>query len=293
MGVSFIGLGNMGAPMAANLLKGGVPLFVYNRTPNKADSLVKAGAKKLESPPAAFQKANVVITMLSNDLALEEITKELLQTIKPGCLHISMSTISPETSSKLEALHKEKGAFYLAAPVFGRPDAAAAGKLFIAMSGDPQARKQAEPFLKLMGQRVEDFGDKVSSANALKLAGNFMLASAIETMGEAAALGEANGIPREQLLKFFTETLFPSPVYQIYGKILAEQHFESPGFKLKLGLKDLSLVHQTAERSHVDMPVAFLLMKLLQEGIAQERGELDWAAMTLSAKDHVLIKPLK
>ncbi len=281
--VSFIGLGSMGAPMAKNLLKGDLTLYVYNRSKEKAFSLVQEGAKLLDRPEEAFQKGKIVFSMLSNDMVLEEISRALLKNIQPGSIHVSMSTVSPETTTKLEKLHKEKGAHLVAAPVFGRPDVAAAGKLWICLAGDPEAKKKVEGFLKLIGQRVEDFGDDPSKANVVKLSGNFLILSAIEAMGEAAALAEKNGIDKGKLLNFFADTLFPSPVYKSYGNIVAKSAFEPAGFKLSLGLKDMHLVRQTADNSGLQMPLATLLHGLMQEGIAQGRENLDWSAITLSS----------
>jgi 3-hydroxyisobutyrate dehydrogenase-like beta-hydroxyacid dehydrogenase len=282
--VAFLGLGSMGAAMAANLLQGGFPLYVYNRTPEKAADLVSQGAKLLNSPAEAFTKAKVAITMVANDEALEQVTTQLLQSISPGSIHISMSTVSPETVRKLDKLHRDKGAFLVSAPVFGRPDVAAARKLWICLSGDPAARSQVKPILSHLGQRVEEIGDEVGSANVMKLGGNFLILSAIESMGEMIALVKENGISPEKAVAFFSETLFTSPVYHNYGKLLVESKFEPAGFKLSLGLKDINLVLKTAKASKVTMPVAAELGKLAQQGVEQGHANMDWSAITLSAQ---------
>lgn len=285
--VAFLGLGNMGTAMAMNLVKGHIPLFVYNRTKEKAEPLVAKGAQLLENPSEAFLKANIAISMVANDKALEELicaNNGLLKSIKPGCIHISMSTISPETTQKLEAIHRAKGAFFVAAPVFGRPDAAAAAKLWICVAGDPKVKKQIDPILKLMGERVEDFGEDPKNANIVKLAGNFMILSAIESLGEAAALAENSGIDKQHLIKFFLETLFSCPVYRNYGTIIAKEAFEPAGFRLALGLKDINLIQAAAQTSTTNMPFANVLHALLEEGVEQGRGNQDWSAITLSAK---------
>ena len=183
--VAFVGLGNMGTPMARNLLKGGYPLYVYNRSKDKAKPLTDEGAKLLNEPKEAFEKVSIVITMLANDQALEAVSTELLKTIKPGDLHISMSTVSPDTNRKLAEFHEKRGALFCSAPVFGRPDAAAAAKLTIGSSGKEEAKKIAHPLLQLLGQKIEDFGTDPGHANIAKVIGNFMLISAIETIGEA------------------------------------------------------------------------------------------------------------
>ena len=281
--VTFIGLGQMGEPMARNLRKGVKTLYVYNRTKEKALSLIQDGASLLERPEDAFEKGNIVFTMLANDMALEEVTRALLKTIKPGSIHVSMSTVSPELVHKLEKLHKEKGAHLVSAPVFGRPDVAAAGKLWICLAGNPEAKKEVEPLLKHIGQRVEDFGDVPNKANVVKISGNFLILSAVEALGEMLDLGEKNGIDKQKLANFFSETLFPSPVYKTYGQVIAKQAFEPAGFKLALGLKDMHLVRQTADNSGCRMPLVTLLHGLLQEGIAEGRENLDWSAITLSS----------
>jgi len=289
--VAFIGLGNMGTSMARNLLRGKVPLFVYNRSMDKAKVLVKEGAKALKSPSEAFQKANIVITMLANDQALEDVTtgpNGLLETIQPGHIHVSMSTVSAETNRKLAVLHQKKQAYFVAAPVFGRPDAAAAAKLFICISGNHTAKEQVEPILSFLGQKIVDFGADPGSANIVKLCGNFLILSAIESMGEAWSLLEQNEIDVETAVKFFGEDLFKSPVYQNYGKALAEQKFESGGFKLSLGLKDMNLVRKTAEVSHNAMPIVDRLAELMSKGIEKGRGDWDWTSIVLTARESAL-----
>ena len=285
--LTFIGLGSMGTPMAANLMRGGLPVYVYNRTPEKAASLIESGAKLLNTPAEAFQKTKIVLSMLANDEALEQVTlgpNGLYEAIKPGCIHISMSTVSPKTSRKLAALHREKGAHFIAAPVFGRPQVAASGKLWICIAGDASAKKQIEPILKLLGQRIEDFGEDPGTANIVKLTGNFLILTAIEAMGEALALGERNGIDQERLASFFADTLFASPIYQTYAKLIANSAFDPAGFKLLLGLKDINLLQDMAQESRVPIPIAALLHDLLLEGLVYNRGELDWSAITLTTR---------
>jgi len=281
--IAFIGLGNMGSPICRNIMKGGHTLYVYNRSTDKTMLLVQAGALRLKTPVEAFQKAKIVLTMLANDKALEEVTcgpNGLLESIQPGCIHISMSTVSPATSAKLYALHKEKGAHFIAAPVFGRPEAAVQARLWVCMAGDEAAKKEALPILQLIGQRVEDFGDQVETANVVKLAGNFMILSAIEAMGEAMQLTGKYGVEKDKFVQFFTETIFSAPVYKNYGKILAENGSQPVGFKMSLGLKDMNLVRETAEAGEVNMPFGALLHGLLLHGVQEGRGDQDWSAIT-------------
>ena len=284
--ISFIGLGNMGSNMARNLLRGSAPLFVYNRSKEKANELIKEGAKLLDSPADSFKKANVVLSMLANDKAVEEVNfgpNGLLESIQPGSIHVSMSTISPEISNKLDKIYQEKGAHYLAAPVFGRPDVASAAQLWICIAGNSEAKKRVEPILKLLGQRIDDFGERPENANIVKISGNFMMVSAMEAMGEVFRLAKENGVDPQLLAKFFGETIFSSIIYQTYGKIISTAAFEPAGLKMVLGLKDIDLFRKAAENSRLTMPLADLLSKLFNEGISKGRGEMDWSAITLSA----------
>lgn len=283
---SFIGLGTMGSPMAFNLLKQGVELGVYNRSKEKTESLVEGGAKFLAHPSEAFKHASIVLSMVANDQALEAVTEGvdgLLESAYPGCIHVSLSTVAPATTHKLMLMHQEKGVHFIAAPVFGRPDAAAKQALWICMAGDEDAKKKIEPLLNKIGKKIYDFGDKPEAANAVKLAGNFMILSVIEMLGEAFAFAQKSGINPEQLHAFFTETLFPSPVFLNYGKILIQQKFTPAGFKLTLGLKDLNLFLNTAHSLHVSSPLAQMLQKQLLASLNKGREEMDWSAISLLA----------
>lgn len=278
--IGFIGLGNMGLPMATNLLKAGYRLRVYNRTANKAASLVEQGAELVERPADVVEPGGTVVTMLANDQALEAVTlgeSGILATLGSGGVHVSMSTIAPATARKLAQEHERQGAHYLAAPVFGRPEAAAAAKLWICLSGQPAIKEQVRPLLDGLGQGVFDFGDEPEKANVVKLAGNFLIVSAIEAMAEAYTLAEKNGIDRQQIADLFGQTLFACPIYQNYGRMVAQEQLEPVGFKLALGLKDVTLALQTAQESQMPMPLASLVRDRLLSAIAKGRGEVDWA----------------
>lgn len=280
--LTFIGLGNMGTPMALNLLKSGLQINVWNRSQEKASPLVKEGAKLLKQPRDAFEQAPLVISMVANDAVLEDLTlgpNGIIETIKPGSVHISMSTIAPETSRKLAKIHQDKGAFYLAAPVFGRPEAAAARKLWICQSGAKEAKEKAKPILEKLGQKVYDFGTDPGSANAVKISGNFMILSAITAMSDAFSYLEKNNIDRESMASFLVDSLFPSPVYQTYGKIIAQKKFSPAGFKLTLGLKDINLLLKSAETLAVPLPIASVLRDRLIAAIANNHGDFDWSAL--------------
>src|ERR1700722_8197765 len=206
----FIGLGMMGTPMASNLLKNHVELGVYNRSKDKMEPLITQGAKAINVPSEAFDHSPIVFSMVANDQALLEITtgeNGILKNVKKGCIHVSMSTISPQLSQALSAKHEEKGVSYVAAPVFGRPEAAAQQKLWICMAGNPEAKKQIEPLLHFLGQKVYDFGNAPESANAVKLTGNFLILSMVEVLAEAFAFAQKNGIDVKKFHDFLLDSL--------------------------------------------------------------------------------------
>ena len=277
--IGFIGLGNMGLPMAKNLIKAGYTLQVYNRTASKADELKEAAVTVCNSPEEAATDVQYVVTMLSEDGILEEAVngeKGLLKSLKAGCVHISMSTISPETAVKLNALHQQNGSHYLAAPVFGRPEAAAAQKLWICTSGNPSVKEACKPILESMGQGVVDFGEEPGNANVVKITGNFMIMASMEMMAEAFTLGEKNGIDPKKLADFFGSTLFNAPIYQNYGKLIANKQYEPVGFKARLGFKDARLAFTLAQKSETPMPFAAAIHNRLLTAIAKGWGDRDW-----------------
>lgn len=278
--IGFIGLGGMGTAMAANLIKAGFTLKVYNRTPHRADSLVALGATRVDSLAEAAEEGGIVISMLTNDAAVEAVTfgdSGFGTALGTGGIHVSMSTIAPETSRHLAALHNEQQSYYVVAPVFGKPDAAAAQKLWIATSGPIEAKTRIQPLLNAMGQGIYDFGDDPGSANVVKLTGNFMFGAAIEAMGEAFTLAQKNGIPRTAVYEFFSETLFNCPVYKNYGKLISEEHYHPIGALPSLIRKDFGLILQAAQSSAVPMPLASLVHDRLTAMVAKGREDRDWA----------------
>ena len=286
--LTFLGLGKMGAPMARNLLDSGFPLTVFNRSRAPTESLAAAGAIIADAPCAAVTPGGIAITMLSNDAALETVTlgrEGFADCLGEGGLHISMSTVSPELSRRLAREHALRGSYFLAAPVFGRPEAAAARKLWICQSGDAEAKARAQPMLETLGQGIHDFGEDPGAANVAKLSGNFLILSAIEALAEALALAEKSGLDRKALAGFLGQTIFSCPIYQNYGRILADRIYEPPGFKLELGMKDVRLVREVAEAVAQPMPVADLLHARLLSGLARGRGHLDWTAIELSVAE--------
>lgn len=278
--LGFIGLGGMGAAMAANVLKAGFGLRVYNRTPEKAKPLTAQGAAQADTPASAVTPGGIVVTMLTNDAAVEEVAwgeNGFGEALGEGGIHVSMSTIAPDTSRRLAERHAALGTHYVAAPVFGKPDAAAAQKLWIATSGPEAAKARIRSLLDGMGQGVYDFGEDAGAANIVKLSGNFLLGAAIEAMGEAFTLAQKNGISRQAVYELFTQTLFACPVYQNYGKLIASEHYQPIGAIPSLIRKDFGLVLQEAKTSQVPMPLASLIHDRLTAMVAKGREDRDWA----------------
>jgi len=291
--VGFVGLGSMGLPLATNLLESGYQLRIYNRTAAKAQPLVEKGAIAVDSPAEVVEPGGIVITLLSNDQALEEVVlgkQGLLSSLTADSVHLSMSTVAPATAQKLAAQHKQQGAHYLAAPVFGRPDAVVARKLWLCLSGNDTAKVRVRPLLEKVGQGIFDFGDEAGAANVVKLAGNFLIISAIEAMAEAFTLAEKNGIDRTQIANLFGQTLFACPIYQNYGRMIAQQQYEPAGFKLSLGLKDVTLALQTASASQMPLPLASLLHDRLLAAVANGKGDLDWTGLALTVSEEAGLK---
>ena len=288
MNIGFIGLGHMGHGMATNLLKAGHQITAYNRSPGKAEALVQQGAIAARNVAEA-STGEVVFTMLSDDEAVEDVTfgeNGIVASLAPGSTHVSSSTISVALSERLAAAHAEAGQRYAAAPVFGRPEAASAAKLFVIAAGAPQVLEPLVPLFDAIGQRTFVVSDQPHTANLVKLSGNFLLASAIETVSEAVALVSKAGVDRQQYIDILTSTLFAAPAYQIYGGLIARQEFEPAGLAASLGLKDVRLVLAAAEGLQVPLPVASVLRDRLLTLVATGGGHLDWSALaTLADRD--------
>lgn len=287
MNVGFIGLGNMGLPMARNLLKAGHSVTVYNRTRSRAEELRADGARITDNP-ADTCHGDVLITMLADDHAVEEVmfTGNLISALAPHAVHVSMSTISVALSQRLAEAHTTAGNAYVAAPVFGRPDAAAAAKLFIVAAGPTQAIEQCHPVFDAVGQRTFVIGHEAPAANTVKLAGNFLIASVIESLGESFALIRKHGIDPQQYLDILTSTIFSAPVYKTYGGMIARDTYTPPGFKLPLGLKDVRLVLAAAEAAAVPMPIASLIRDHSLTALARGYQDLDWSALARIAAEN-------
>ena len=282
MKVGFLGLGQMGAAIAANILRAGHDLTVWNRSPGKAEPLVSAGAAMARTPREAAGGRDIVLSMLADDAAVESVLSGddgLLAGLGANALHVSLSTIAVATADDVAARHISRGRRFISAPVFGRPDAAAAAKLFVVAGGDAAEIERARPLFEAIGQRVFQVGERPSAANLVKLCGNFAILAAIETMGEAMALAEKGGVRKAQLLEVLTGTLFDAPVYRNYGAILVNESFRPAGFAAPLGLKDMRLAAEAAEKSVTPMPLLSLLRDRLLETIAKEGADIDWSAI--------------
>lgn len=288
MKVGFIGLGRMGVGIAANVLKAGHDVTVYNRSAAKAEPLVAQGATAAASIADAC-RGDAVMTMLADDVALESVAfgaDGIVASLPAGALHVSCSTVSVALATRLAAAHAEVGQRFVAAPVFGRPPAAAAAQLFVVAAGESGSVEMAKPLLDAIGQRTFVVAETPQTANLIKLSGNFLIATVFESLGEAIALVGKAGIDRHQYLELLTSTLFNAPIYKIYGGLIADEAYEPAGFTAPLGLKDIRLALAAAEDLRVPLPIASLLRDRFLTLLAQGGESLDWSAIgRLAAQD--------
>ncbi len=288
MKVGFIGLGNMGSGIAANLLKAGHEVTVYNRTASKAEPLVRQGARQAAQVADACH-GDAVMTMLADDHAVESVVfgdAGITATLKKHAIHVSLSTISVTLSEKLTSAHAEHGQRYVAAPVFGRPEAAAEAKLAVTAAGPDDAVNACTPLFDAIGQKTFRFGTRPADANLVKLSGNFLITCVIEGLAEAIALVGKAGIDPHQYIDFLTSTLFSAPVYKTYGAMIVAQKFEPAGFAAPLGLKDNRLVLAAGEKLRVPLPIAGLIHNRFLTLLANGGESLDWSAISrLAAED--------
>jgi len=278
MNIGFIGLGNMGGAIAARLIGAGHAVRVWNRSPEPARRLAEQGATAVATAREACA-APVVFSILSDDRVVRAVLLEAALPAKAGTVHVNMATISPDLSDELAAVLGEQGCGYIAAPVLGRPDVAAAGKLNIVAAGPAADLDRVQPLLDVIGQRTWRFGARAAQANVVKLAMNFMLAAAIESMGEAASLASGYGIEPDKLFELVSQTFFPGPVYQGYGRLIAAARYEPAGFKARLGLKDLRLSLAAAEAVTAPMPFASLMRDSLLEALAHGESEKEFGVV--------------
>lgn len=286
--VGFIGLGSMGLPMARNLLEAGFELRVYNRTRNKAAELTAHGAQEAATPAETVTPGGIVVSMLANDAALEAVAlgaDGIVSALGAGGVHVSMSTISPQLARRLADLHREQGSYYVAAPVLGRPAAAAARKLFILLSGPTEAKRQITSLLEALGQGAHDLGEDPAQGHIAKLAANFMILSLVEAYAESLAFAEKNGIGRLEMMQLLTSTILNAPLFHLYGELLAKEDYATPGFRLALGLKDIELILATGAAAQMPLPAADLVHNRLLTAMAKGRGELDMTALALGVSE--------
>jgi 3-hydroxyisobutyrate dehydrogenase-like beta-hydroxyacid dehydrogenase len=283
MNIGFIGLGKMGVGMAHNLLRSGHKLKVYNRTRDKAETLVRDGAAVADSPAEAAEDAEAVFTMLADDSAVQEVAfgeKGLAGSLQPGAIHISSSTISVSFAHKLAEEHAKRQQVLLSAPVFGRPDAAEGKKLIVILAGEARAVERSRELADAIGRRTFVIGQEPWQANALKLCGNFMIGSMLEAFGEAFAVMRKSEIDEHHFLEAMVE-LFGSPVYKNYGTVIAGRKFEPAGFALKLGLKDIGQVVELSGEVNAPMPFASIVRDHLVSALAHGQAEFDWSSLSL------------
>jgi 3-hydroxyisobutyrate dehydrogenase-like beta-hydroxyacid dehydrogenase len=281
MDIGFLGLGNMGAAMAANLLRAGYAVTVYNRSFDKVEALVANGALPARTVAEAC-RGDVVVSMLANDDAVEAVAfgaDGLLDNLGEESVHLSCSTISVALAQRLTAAHAQAGQLFVAAPVFGRPEAARAAKLFVVAAGEPATVQAVFPVLDAIGQRTFVVAEQPDAASLVKLSGNFLIASVIESLGEAMALVGKAGVDKLQYLDILTSTLFGAPVYQTYGGLIARDEFEPAGFAASLGLKDVRLVLAAGDELRVPLPIASLLRDRFLTLLAGGGEALDWSAV--------------
>lgn len=290
MNLSLIGLGNMGRPMAENLLRAGQKLTVYNRTRSRAEGL--SGSTIADTAADAARAADILLTIVADDAALEQLLHEggVLDALPRGALHVSMSTISVELSRRLAREHAARGHRYVAAPVLGRPEAAQAAKLFVLAAGEPSAIATCEPVFTAVGQRTFRIADDPPQANVVKLGLNFLVMAMLESLGEVFALVRKNGITAAQFLEIATSTAFDLPVYKNYGGLIAREQFLPAGFRMQLGLKDARLVLQAAENASVPMPQAGVVRDHYISGLARGMSDLDWSAIAKVVAENAGLK---
>jgi 3-hydroxyisobutyrate dehydrogenase-like beta-hydroxyacid dehydrogenase len=286
--IGFIGLGNLGTPIARNLVESGHEVYVYNRTLSRTQPLADAGALVCKNIKEICDNSKLVFSIVSDDAAITSICKGdggLIAHLQKESVHISMSTILPQTAAELALAHIQHGQHYLACPVFGRPEAVLQKKLNFVLSGEGPVREKIAVLLQDAGAiGVWDFGDNIYAANTVKLCGNFLIASALEAIGESIQLAEKAGVDAKKMWQMLSQTLFNAPVYQNYSQIILQKNFEPAAFTMKLGAKDLNLVLKLATSVDHTMPLASLIKENMDNLIAAGKAEIDWSAVSNANK---------
>jgi 3-hydroxyisobutyrate dehydrogenase-like beta-hydroxyacid dehydrogenase len=272
--VGFIGLGTMGSRIAGRLVSAGYEPRVWNRSRGAVDALVRLGARPAAEARDAFM-GDAVISMLADDNVVHAVVDGLLDAAPRGLVHVNMATISVPLARDLAERHRARGLAYVAAPVFGRPELAAQGKLNIVVAGEDAAIARVVPLLDVIGEHTWRIGAQPERANVVKLAGNVMLGAAVEVMSEVSALASRYGIEPAALLEVLTNGVFSSPAYKTYGALIANRRYDPPGFRLSLLLKDLRLALAAAEEGAVPMPIADVVHESLLDAVAHGDGERD------------------
>lgn len=287
MDVGFVGLGNMGRGMVQALLRAGHRVVVWNRTPERVDEVVALGAVRAATPFEAAE-VGVVFTMLADDAATEAVIAGphgILAGLPRDGVHVASSTLSVRYSAELTERHRTRGQHYVAAPVFGRPDAAAQGALRLVVAGPQGAIERVRPLLTALGPQQFVIDEHPERAHAVKLAGNFLILSLVELLSEAMVLAEKAGVPRDRFFEV-ASAVFSSPLVDRYGRTLLERRFDPPGFRLALGLKDIRLALDLAESTQTPLPIADLVRQHALEAMAHGQGERDFATLLRVVEAH-------
>ncbi len=287
--IACIGLGNMGYPIAKNIITSdkGFKVNLYNRSPEKIKDLVSLGGEAVATIADAVKSADIIVTMVSDDAALNQISEELLPALKKGSIHLSMSTIKAETSQQLAEKHEQRGAIYLASPVMGRPPAAAAKQLFILLSGDEAAKEKVKPVLEATSQRTFDFGSDPAIAHTVKVMMNFMIFTVVELISEVMLMAEKTGIDKNILLDTMLNTIYGAPVFKVYGPLVAKEEDSPNGFAIQLANKDLRLAQETAAAAGASLPLAELIRAHFESMIAAGGGKKDLPLLISHLREQV------
>lgn len=286
----FIGLGKIGYAMASNMINSGYELTIFDLNKEACERLEAKGCHTVQrvEDVAKASCGGVLVSVLPNDHALSDITEQIRPYMGEGSVHCSCSTVGPDTSRAMAKLHQPFGCDFVAAPVFARPDGMARGESYILLSGAPNGRAAVKPLLSTTSKDIFDFGDDPGGANVGKLAGNFLIAAAIESMAEAMSLAEKNGLDRVQLMRMLNTTVFDCLIYKGYGQRVSERdHVPYPDahFGLQLGHKDVKLMLDCAEKAQVPMPIVSLLHQRFLTAMAKGRSDLDWSAIGLNSAE--------
>lgn len=281
--ISFVGLGNMGRPMALNLISSGYSVTVYDKDRERSSIFEKLNANVVYELKDVVKPGCILITMVSDDEALLDVISRVEHYLGAENIHIAMSTVSPETIEKIDKIHKIRNTGFLSSPVLGRPVAIENKEAALFLSGNKVLKDKITPIIKCFGEEIFDFGESLKSASIAKLAMNFLILSAIESMGEAFSFVEKSALNSSIFSNMVTQTIFSCAGYKYHAKNIVERNFTPAGFRLDLGMKDISLLIREAKKGNIDMPVAYLLEKRLNSCAKKNRDKLDWSAISLES----------